>query len=105
MPSTADDRDIAAESCAAFPAAGCPTPRWCEADGRVCARRDPVAATKRRLSARTARYCLAREMWMRANDLDHADAWDDDMLPTSMYERFIEMADVTIRKEMVRGRW
>ena len=33
----------AAESCAAFPAAGCPTPRWCEADGRVCARRDIAA--------------------------------------------------------------
>ena len=34
----------AAESCAAFPAAGCPTPRWCEADGRVCARRDIAAS-------------------------------------------------------------
>lgn len=57
-------------------------------------------ARKPRLSARVARLVLARELWANAHGVGDYSAWDDDCLPTAVYERYIERADVLIRDEM-----
>lgn len=64
---------------------------------------DAPPAAKPRLKATTARLMLAREMWARDVDAFDYSGWDDDELPTVVYEKWIARADSLIREAMARG--
>ena len=61
----------------------------------------PPVPRRPRLRAIPARLMLAREMWARDHQCDY-DAWDDDSLLSSVYERYIEKADLMVREAMAR---